>query len=76
MSKRCTLHLEHQTLKRLKTEIKRDLRECLGVVEVRSDSQELLDFIHHCGRVCSQLMSIYDHHLHTDAFCNTVYHII
>lgn len=59
---------ECQICKRLKRKGRRDLRECLGVVEMRSDSQELLDFIHHCSRVSSQLMSIYDHHLHTDTF--------
>lgn len=57
-----------QGLKRLKTESRRDLRKGLGVVEMRSDSQELLDFIHHCCRVSSQLMAIYDHHLQTDTF--------
>lgn len=30
---------------------------------MRSDSQELLDFVHHCGWVGSQLMAVYDHHL-------------
>lgn len=59
---------ERQIFKGLKRESRRDLRECLGVVEMRSDSQELLDFIHHCSRVSSQLMAIYDHHLHTDTF--------
>lgn len=59
---------ESQICKRLKRKGRRDLRECLGVVEMRGDSQELLDFIHHCSRVSSQLMAIYDHHLHTDTF--------
>lgn len=49
-------------------ESKWDLRKSLGVVEVRSDSQELLNFIHHCCRVSSQLMAIYDHQLHKDIF--------
>lgn len=53
---------------RLVRERNRDLRKSLGVVEVRSDSQELLDFIHHCCRVSSQLMAIYDHDLNTDTF--------
>lgn len=42
------------------------LREGLGVVVVRSDTQELLHFIHHGCRVASELMAVDDHHLHRD----------
>lgn len=46
----------------------RDLRKGLRVVKMRSDSQKPLDFIHHCRRVRSQLMAVYDHHLRTDIY--------
>ena len=64
----CPLLQDARDRRRDYREKTRDLREGLGVVEVRSDSQELLDFIHHGSGVSSKLMAVYDHQLHGKTF--------
>ncbi len=57
---RSLLHIKHMVCVHVRV---RPLRECLGVVVIRSDTQKFLKLVHHFSWVIPQLLSINNHQL-------------